>query len=81
MSDKLVAKRKSKSRRKTGKSKSRKSKSRKTKGKKKPFGGYALSFSGRTETVEEIFGRGEVTPSEMTKKLWKFIKAKKLANR
>ncbi len=81
MSDKLVAKRKSKSRRKTRKSKSRKSKSRKTKGKKKPFGGYALSFSGRTETVEEIFGRGEVTPSEMTKKLWKFIKAKKLANR
>lgn len=81
MSDKLVAKRKSKSRRKTGKSKSRKSKSQKSKGKKKPFGGYALSFSGRTETVEEIFGRGEVTPSEMTKKLWKFIKAKKLANR
>jgi len=81
MSDKLVAKRKSKSRRKTGKSKSRSSKSRKSKGKKKPFGGYALSFSGRTETVEEIFGRGEVTPSEMTKKLWKFIKAKKLANR
>ncbi len=81
MSDKLVAKRKSKSRRKTRKSKSQKSKSRKTKGKKKPFGGYALSFSGRTETVEEIFGRGEVTPSEMTKKLWKFIKAKKLANR
>lgn len=81
MSDKLVAKRKSKSRRKTSKSKSRKSKSRKSKGKKKPFGGYALSFSGRTETVEEIFGRGEVTPSEMTKKLWKFIKAKKLANR
>ena len=81
MSDKLVAKRKSKSRRKTRKSKSRSSKSQKTKGKKKPFGGYALSFSGRTETVEEIFGRGEVTPSEMTKKLWKFIKAKKLANR
>ncbi len=81
MSDKLVAKRKSKSRRKTRKSKSQKSKSRKSKGTKKPFGGYALSFSGRTETVEEIFGRGEVTPSEMTKKLWKFIKAKKLANR
>ena len=81
MSDKLVAKRKSKSRRKTSKSKSRKSKSRKSKGKKKPFGGYALSFSGRTETVEQIFGGGDVTPSEMTKKLWKFIKAKKLANR
>ncbi len=81
MSDKLVAKRKSKSRRKTRKSTSRKSKSRKTKGKKKPFGGYALSFSGRTETVEQVFGGGNVTPSEMTKKLWKFIKAKKLANR
>jgi len=53
----------------------------KSKGKKQPFGGYAISFSGRTETVEEVFGKGYITPSEMTKRIWKFIKAKRLSNR
>jgi len=73
----LATKRKSKKR-----TKSRKSKSKsKSKGKKKPFGGYAISFSGREETVEQVFGSGKVTPSEMTKKIWKFIKAKKLASK
>jgi len=73
----LATKRKSKKR-----SKSRKSKSKsKSKGKKKPFGGYAISFSGREETMEQVFGNGKVTPSEMTKKIWKFIKAKKLASK
>ena len=58
----------------------KKSKS-KSKGKKKPFGGYAISFSGRSETVEDVFGKSEITPSEMTKRIWKFVKAKKLSNR
>ncbi|MBI4018862.1 MAG: hypothetical protein HY364_01245 [Candidatus Aenigmarchaeota archaeon] len=49
--------------------------------KKAPFGGYSISFAGRTETVEEIFGNKPITPSEMTKKLWEFVKKKKLANR
>jgi len=31
--------------------------------------------------LEQVFGRGNVTPSEMTKKIWKFIKAKKLASK
>gem|GEM_PF-513932 len=53
----------------------------KSKGKKQPFGGYAISFSGRTETVEEVFGKGSITPSEMTKRIWKFVKAKRLSNR
>jgi len=61
---------------------SRKAKSKsKSKGKKQPFGGYAISFSGRTETVEEVFGKGSITPSEMTKRIWKFVKAKRLSNR
>ena len=82
----MAAKRKSKKRttkRRAIKSKSKpkkKSKS-KSKGKKKPFGGYAISFSGRTETVEDVFGKGAITPSEMTKKIWKFVKAKRLSNR
>ncbi len=73
----MATKRKTKKR-----SKSRKSKSKsKSKGKKKPFGGYAISFSGREETLEDVFGKGKVTPSEMTKKIWKFIKAKRLASK
>lgn len=50
-------------------------------GKKKPFGGYSISFAGRKETVEQVFGKGNLPPSQMTKKLWKFIKGKKLASR
>jgi len=80
----LAAKRKSKSRRKPTskrKTKSRSKSKSKSRSKKKPFGGYSISFSGRTETLEQVFGGGNVTPSEMTKKIWKFIKAKKLASK
>ena len=38
--------------------------------KKPAFGGYAISFSGRTETVEQVFGNKPIAPSEMTKKIW-----------
>lgn len=48
---------------------------------KKAFGGYSISFKGRKETVEQVFGSGKLAPSEMTKKLWKFIKGKKLAGK
>ena len=82
----MAAKRKTKkktTKRRVTKSKSKpkkKSKS-KSKGNKKPFGGYAISFAGRTETVEEVFGKGSITPMEMTKRIWKFVKGKKLSNR
>lgn len=47
----------------------------------KPFGGYAISFKGRKETVEQVFGSAPLAPSAMTKKLWAFVKAKKLSNK
>jgi len=77
---------KAKSRRRTKAKSRRKTKSRsksrsKSKSKRKPFGGYAINFAGRTETVEQIFGTKPVTPSEMTKKIWVFIKSKRLANK
>ena len=83
----MAAKRKSKSSaRKTKakpKSKSKaKSKSKsKSKSKKVAFVGYAINFEGRKETVEQVFGSKPVAPSEMTKKIWAFVKSKKLANR
>jgi hypothetical protein len=48
---------------------------------KKAFGGYSICFKGRKETAEQIFGSGKIAPSEMTKKLWKFVKSKKLAGK
>ncbi len=65
-----VKKRKTKSRKKT-----------KSKSKRKPFGGYAINFSGRQETLEQVFGKKPVTPSEMTKKIWVFIKSKRIASK
>ena len=49
--------------------------------KKAAFGGYAISFAGRTETVEQVFGKKPIAPSEMTKKIWAFVKSKGLSNR
>ena len=49
--------------------------------KKSAFGGYAISFAGRKETVEQVFGSKPIAPSEMTKKIWAFVKSKKLSNR
>lgn len=45
------------------------------------FGGYAISFKGREETIEDIMGTAPLAPSEMTKKLWAFVKSKKLASK
>ncbi len=54
-------------------------KRKKTKKKTKPFGGYNISFEDCTETLEQVFGNKGVTPSEMTKLLWKYIKKHKIA--
>jgi len=45
---------------------------------KKPFGGMTVSFAGRSETMESVFGSKPMPPSEMTKKIWAFVKGKKL---
>ena len=44
--------------------------------KKKAFGGYHIVPD---EHLAKIIGKGKASPAEMTKKLWKYIKAKKLA--
>ena len=59
-----------------------KRKVKKTKRKvKKAFGGYSINFKNRDESLEQVFGKGDIAPSEMTKKLWKFIKSKRLGNK
>lgn len=48
---------------------------------KKPFGGYSISFEGRKETLEKVFGSAPIGPSVMTKKLWAFVKRYRLGKR
>ena len=77
----MVAKKKTKSSR-TKKTKSSRTKKTKTKSKskKKAFGGYAIRFGGRKETLEQVFGKKPIGPSEMTKMIWKFVKSKNLGH-
>lgn len=48
---------------------------------KPAFGGYCISFKGRKETVEEVFGSGKIAPSEMTKRIWAYVKKHKLSSK
>ncbi len=83
----MAAKKKAMTKKKTTtKSTSKKSKTKaksssKSKSRKPAFGGYAINFAGRQETVEQVFGNKPIAPSEMTKKIWAFVKAKGLSNR
>jgi len=49
--------------------------------KKKAFGGYSVSFAGREEPMHKVFGSKPIAPSEMTKILWKYVKAHKLGKK
>jgi len=76
---KKIKRKTTKTKRKTTKTKRKASKTkRKT---KKAFGGYSISFKNRVESLEQIFGRADIPPSEMTKKLWNFIKKKGLGHK
>jgi hypothetical protein len=48
---------------------------------KKAFGGYSISFKGCEDTLEGLFGASPIGPSEMTKRLWAYVKKKKLGKR
>ncbi|HLG22034.1 MAG TPA: hypothetical protein VI382_04405 [Candidatus Manganitrophaceae bacterium] len=49
--------------------------------KKKPFGGYGVNFKGCGDTLEGLFGKKQISPSEMTKILWGYVKKKKLGGK
>ena len=49
--------------------------------KKLAFGGYSINFKGCKDTVEGVFGSTPIGPSEMTKKIWAYVKRKKLAGK
>jgi hypothetical protein len=49
--------------------------------KKAAFGGYSINFKGCTDTMEAVFGGKPVSPSDMTKKLWAYVKRRRLARK
>jgi chromatin remodeling complex protein RSC6 len=48
---------------------------------KKAFGGYTVCFKGCSDTMESVFGSAPIPPSEMTKKIWAYVKKKGLAGK
>jgi hypothetical protein len=49
---------------------------------KKAFGGYKICFAkAKTATLGDVFGTGDLAPSEMTKKLWVYIKRHSLSKK
>ncbi len=49
---------------------------------KKAFGGYHISFAKvKDMTLGEVFGTGDIAPSEMTKRLWKVVKSRNLGGK
>lgn len=48
---------------------------------KKAFGGYSITFKGVDKTLEEVFGSSPIAPSEMTKRIWAFVKKHKLGGK
>ena len=48
---------------------------------KKAFGGYAINFKGAKDTMESVFGGTPIGPSDMTKKIWAYVKRKKLGGK
>ena len=78
--EKLAVKKKPTTKKTTTSSSSKKTKPS-TKTKKPAFGGYAINFAGRKDTVEQVFGKKPIAPSEMTKKIWAFVKANNLSNK
>jgi hypothetical protein len=53
----------------------------KAKGKKVAFGGFSISFKGASDSLESVFGSSPIGPAEMTKKLWAYVKRKKLSGK
>ena len=73
---KKVKRKTTKTKRKASKTKRKVSKTkRKT---KKAFGGYSISFKNRDESLEQVFGKTNIAPSEMTKNSGNLLRIRNL---
>jgi chromatin remodeling complex protein RSC6 len=55
--------------------------SKSSKGGKKPFGGFSINFKGANDSLASVFGETPIGPAEMTKKLWAYVKRRKLSGK
>jgi chromatin remodeling complex protein RSC6 len=78
---KRVAKKKKKTVKRKKKKAVKKKKRKAAKKGKKAFGGYTVNFRGCSHTLEQVLGRTPIAPSQMTKKLWAYVKRHKLNRR
>ena len=53
----------------------------KGKGGKKACGGFSISFKGCSDSLESVCGGTPIGPAEMTKKIWAYVKRKKLSGK
>lgn len=53
-------------------------KKKKAKKKRLAFGGMTICFKGCKDPIWKVFGNTPIAPSKMNKKLWIYIKRKKL---
>jgi chromatin remodeling complex protein RSC6 len=53
----------------------------KTAAKRPAFGGYSINFKGQSDSLESVFGSTAISPPEMTKKLWAYVKKRKLSSK
>lgn len=51
------------------------------KAKRPAFGGFSINFKGASDSLESVFGAAPIGPAEMTKRLWAYVKKKKLAGK
>lgn len=63
------------------KKKAKKKGTKKRKGGKKAFGGYTINFRGCDTPLEHVFGTKPIPPSQMTKRLWAYVKRNRLNKR
>ncbi|HEV8439240.1 MAG TPA: hypothetical protein VGT40_14195 [Methylomirabilota bacterium] len=49
--------------------------------KRERFGGYAINFKGCSDTLESVMGSKPIGPAEMTKKIWAYVKRKRLGKK
>lgn len=59
----------------------KKTKKKGTTGSKKAFGGYTINFKNCDDSLEKVFGGTAIPPSQMTKKLWAYVKRNNLNNK
>jgi chromatin remodeling complex protein RSC6 len=45
------------------------------------FGGYTINFKGCSDTLESVMGSKPMPPPEMTKKIWAYVKKKRIASK